>query len=187
MKRRRIIFIIPSQLNDSDSIWKDVLSVATFFKKVFSVFAEIWTVDDIPELNSDEYTSVKLKSTSLNSIKKVIEERNIDSQEAIVYTYGSWQHPTRLGFEMKRMGFKWVYNPFHGLKKAWSNNKFRSYWTLYEKSMVETADSIRVVDSTEMDDVKDLLPSFPRKKLISTNKKVSKPNFDGRKGNSCRK
>lgn len=74
--------------------------------------------------------------------------------ETIIVSHGSWLAPARVGYKLRKAGYKWIYAP-HGMLEAWSLNNQRLkklvYWNLKERWMVKNADMIRAVSKLEQE------------------------------------
>ncbi len=184
MDQRRIIFIIPPNLVPGDLIYSDINSIAGLYGTYHYYQPEVWSVgrpDFTPFL--DNIIQVPLHSTSLVYLKQMISERKLLANHTVVCTYGSWQHPTRLGYEMSRMGFHWVHHPFKELGHCWLDDKYRSYWTLYEKPMIEKAAILRTITFSEYCELSDLFPGKCTIKYIPIDLLPATPDLVAKNGN----
>jgi glycosyltransferase involved in cell wall biosynthesis len=73
-------------------------------------------------------------------------------EKTIVVSHGCWLAPTRLAYQLKKKGFRWIYTP-HGMLEPWSRNhkwfKKKIYFSLFEKKWSVHADSLRAVSKEE--------------------------------------
>jgi hypothetical protein len=74
-------------------------------------------------------------------------------------THGSWRFPTRWGYKLSRLGYKWIYLP-HGMLEPWSLRKHKLkksiYFSLFEIPMVRKADMVGGTSTPEFANLKKL-------------------------------
>jgi glycosyltransferase involved in cell wall biosynthesis len=91
-----------------------------------------------------------------SKIYTLFESMGLSQSNTVVMTHGAWQQPTKLGFALKRRGFKWVYVP-QGMLEPWSMRqkwlKKFLYFTLFEKRWASSASVIRAVSSNEQENL----------------------------------
>lgn len=162
----KIINILDNGTKINFGVWISAISTAKDLKKSFDIDSEIWFPEAENVLLDDSVTTVQLPSTSIPYLHQLIQERGLDPKEVIVQTHGSWRFSTKWGYEMKKMGFRWIYTP-HGMLNThgFETKKYKkiAYWNLMEKWLVKKADFVRVVSAQEGKEMQ---------KLTGTNTKI---------------
>ena len=155
MERQNILFLLPHWSNFGDIILRDIQSILSYAESNNFV-PKIWFASqawDCKELN--DVFQYSTGSTHLDYLKRVALTQNLQPENTIVCSYGSWQSTTKIGFGLKKLGFKWVHSPL-GVNNCFSNHDFINYWSLLEKPMISQADYIRSIDLLEYNQLMDL-------------------------------
>jgi glycosyltransferase involved in cell wall biosynthesis len=159
----RIVHIINSFSIGYVGIIKVATSTSKILKNTYSTTSEIWyPCEDYEVLSIDTKSTelVGLSATSIKELPNLIVERNLTPSDTIVVTHGSWRFPTKWGYKLSTLGYKWVYLP-HGMLEPWSLRKHRIkkfiYFSMFEKPMAREA---AIVGGTSTPEFKNLKKHF---------------------------
>jgi glycosyltransferase involved in cell wall biosynthesis len=154
----RIINIIDSVAPINIGIWNSVLVNAEQLRSA-SIESELW----FPEYDFDAGSACVrvLKKTSLSVLNDIVKTSNLKPKNHLIITHGLWHFPTRWGFHMKSLGFKWIFVP-HGMLEPWPLQqkwlKKKIYFNFVEKGLARNADVIRAVSRPEAINLRRLFP-----------------------------
>ena len=144
-------------------IWHAAIVNATHLH-LLGYEVELWFPKTSVEIPAD-VSAVMIADTKLDTLKRLIVERNLNPKTDVVITHGVWQFPTRWGSYLKSQGYKWVYVP-QGMLEPWPLQqkwlKKKIYFNFSEKNMVRKADLIRAVSTPEL---ANLIIKFPGKRI----------------------
>jgi glycosyltransferase involved in cell wall biosynthesis len=159
MKEVKTVINLVDQLSSVNfGIWHAAIASSSFLKELF----EVKTILVVPKsdfsFDKNAFPSVKLV------FLENLEAKNAQTffaqyspAETVVVSHGTWQFPTKWGFEAKKMGFHWVFTP-HGMLEPWSmsQKKWKKwlYFKLKEKPMALKADAIRAVGEPEAENLR---------------------------------
>jgi glycosyltransferase involved in cell wall biosynthesis len=108
--------------------------------------------------------AVSLNDTKIETLKRLVKERQLDPAIHIIITHGLWQFPTRWGHYLKSLGFKWIYVP-QGMLEPWPLRqkwlKKKIYFAIAERRMASKADLIRAVSKPELGNLRKFFPGSP--------------------------
>jgi glycosyltransferase involved in cell wall biosynthesis len=161
----RIIHLVDNAEMINYGVWNAAISNAEQLNDEH-IAVELWypgTANPAPVPVSVQ--QVKLAGTGIDTLKSLINTRDLDKEKDIIISHGCWQYPTRWGHYLKGQGFRWVYVP-HGMLEPWSMQQKRLkklvFFYLVERRMAVKADTIRAVSTTEQNN---LHAFFPKDKV----------------------
>lgn len=160
--QKRIINLIDSVDAINIGIWSSVI-VNSSLLPTASVRSELY----FPEARFEDKTvnAIQLSETSIKKLHEVIRNENLNADTDLIITHGLWHYPSRWGYNLKKMGFKWIYVP-HGMLEPWPLQqkwlKKKVYFNLIERRLAKHADLIRAVSKPE---AKNLARLFPGKRI----------------------
>ncbi|TWT83869.1 GDP-mannose:cellobiosyl-diphosphopolyprenol alpha-mannosyltransferase [Planctomycetes bacterium CA13] len=152
-----IINLVDDLTQVNFGIWNAAISTSPALKDAFGIRSEVWCVSPVAtEIPSSLESGVDrvcfVKSTKQNDIDEILRVSDANSNHCLVVSHGCWQGPTRLGFELKKRGFKWIYTP-HGMLEPWSVSQKRlrkkAYFHFIEGPRARAADIVRAVSAPE--------------------------------------
>lgn len=159
----RIVHIVNSFSIGYAGIIKVATSTSTILRNTYSTTSEIWfPCNDYECLSIDTKSTelVGLSATSVKELPNLIAKRNLTPSATIVVTHGSWRFPTKWGYKLSSLGYKWIYLP-HGMLEPWSLRKHRIkkliYFSIFEKPMARKA---AIVGGTSTPEFKNLKKHF---------------------------
>lgn len=89
-------------------------------------------------------------------LHQLLEEHQLSPADTVVVSHGCWLTPSRMGYKLSSLGFRWIYVP-HGMLEPWSLRqaplKKRLYFHVFEKRFFRKADRIRAVSKPEQDNL----------------------------------
>ena len=176
MERQTILFLLPNWNNNGSIILADIQSIIKRYANIQSFEPRIWYASnkwDNPALK--ELFQYTVGSTDKADLAEATATHGLTPSNTIICSYGSWQSTTKIGFGLRKMGFTWIHNPT-GLNNCFANEAFRSYWTLLEKPMIETANFIRSIDLKEYEHLKSLMGNS--KKIVFVPNAISVISLD---------
>lgn len=150
----RIINIVDNIEQVNFGIWNAATNTSDVLERKHGCQSEIWfeNTNRTTKHNFGSCTLTPINNTSLNEIKRLIENKNLKKTDTIIVTHGCWRFATHWGHAFKKLGFAWIYVP-HGMLEPWSMKqkkwKKRLYFNLIEKRMSLRADFVRAVGSPE--------------------------------------
>jgi glycosyltransferase involved in cell wall biosynthesis len=150
----KIINIVDNLDQVNMGIWKAAISTADILKRSYGHESFLISPPSPERSREDLHGLIHIPVNDLRSgkVKEIISEWKLDPSECIIATHGSWQYPSRWGYEFQRQGFKWVYTP-HGMLEAEDRNrkwwKKILYFHLFEKRFIRKAALVRAVSSPE--------------------------------------
>jgi glycosyltransferase involved in cell wall biosynthesis len=135
-------------------IWNAALSTANILRENYNVNSQLWYPSKgalPPDLN---YQVEYVPLDSLKRLPKI-------PDDSIIISHGAWRFPTRLGYNLKKSGYKWMYVP-HGNFEPWSIShkayKKYLYFSLIEHPLSLKADVVRAVSYPEMQRLQRMYP-----------------------------
>ncbi len=164
----RIINIVSGIAPIYTGLWQAAMSTAAYFRQE-GIDSEIWSPDA-----DDIETPAYLKGFTVRPIAKrfepdvkaLIHKANLNPIQDLIVTHGCWYEPTRIGFALKKMGFRWVVAP-QGMLDEWAMQQKwlqkRLYFTFFEKKALSQADILRGVSPIETARIKSF---FPKKEVV---------------------
>ena len=155
----RIINIVSGIAPIYTGLWQAAMSTAAYFRAE-GIDSEIWS----PDANEIE-TPTYLRDFTIRPIAKrfepdvkiLIQKANLNPAEDLIITHGCWYEPTRVGFALKKLGFRWIAMP-HAMLNEWAMEQKwlqkRLYFTFFEKRALANADILRGVSPKETERIK---------------------------------
>ena len=141
-------------------IWNAALFGSSYLNEKYKVKTCIIVCQRKESQSSVSVPVIFAEGSSATQIISKLNELKFNLSESILVTHGCWQRPTRLGYQLRKKGGKWIYSP-HGMLEPWS---LRNHWlkkTIYfhliEKKYFAKADGVRAVSKTEGINLKHLL------------------------------
>jgi glycosyltransferase involved in cell wall biosynthesis len=151
----RIINIVDSVSDVNYGIWHAAVVNAGLLNKN-GYFVELWYKDE-PATIPPDVIAVKFADTRINTLKEILNKRQLSSDTDVVVSHGAWHFPTRWGHYLKSIGFRWIYVP-QGMLEPWPLQqkwlKKKIYFLFVEKRMVKNADVVRAVSQPEKENLK---------------------------------
>lgn len=149
----KIVHIVTNLLKINFGIWNAAVFGSEYLNKHFRVSSFLWVCSDSQKMSIPGVDISYLdKRLSKDNILNQIQAWNLHHTNTIFVSHGCWQTPTRLGFKLQKMGFKWLYVP-HGMLEPWSmqHKKWKKflYFSLIEKRLTKKAHGIRAVSEVE--------------------------------------
>ncbi|MEZ4897635.1 MAG: hypothetical protein R2806_12400 [Saprospiraceae bacterium] len=169
MAKTRIINIIDKLTKINYGIWNAAINTSDILYKDYEIVTELWSFYVEYDLNIN-YNIAKYIQT--NKVKDIINLFQLNIEKDIIITHGSWRKPTKLGYQLRLLGFHWIYVP-HGMLEPWSIKqkmfKKKLYFHLFEKYYVSKASYIRAVGEKEMNHLKILFPNLCKRIICISN------------------
>jgi len=148
----RIINIIDRLDKVNFGIWNAAIATRSILKNKYGATSELWfpkPVAHTEDLNLSDIIPREINPSKIPGIKF--------DKNTIIVSHGCWQYPTRWGYELKKLGFKWVYVP-HGMLEPWCMSQKRLkkyfYFQLFEKRFAKNANYVRAVGKPEYGNLK---------------------------------
>lgn len=165
----KVINLVDNGSKLNYGVWISAISTAKYLRERYGVESEVWFPKIDEPLMSPDVETRQLEATDLSYISKLIADIGLKPKETIVQSHGSWRFPTRIGHFMHQAGFRWVYTP-HGMlnKHGFSIKPLKKwpYWMMFEKPMIQQADMVRVVSSSEKLDLLHYAPQLKHVTII---------------------
>jgi glycosyltransferase involved in cell wall biosynthesis len=164
----RIINIVMSTSPIFTGMWQAAMSTAAYFK-LEGIESEIWS-PDADEMETPQYllpyTKRSVAKLYESNIETLIQKAQLNPANDLIVTHGCWYEPTRIGYALKKRGYRWVAIP-HGVLDEWAMQqkwlKKRLYFTFFEKRALKQADILRGVSPIETKRIKSF---FPNKEVV---------------------
>ncbi|MEI9919967.1 MAG: glycosyltransferase [Bacteroidota bacterium] len=159
MKLHNVINIVADVSPVNFGVWK-AATVGAAFLRSHGVESSLWvTSGDVKNANSSLET-ISIDNFSVDQLAGLVKSKQLSPNETIIVTHGSWLKPTRFGYELAKVGFRWVYVP-QGMLEPWSFNqkklKKKIYYTLFENKFIQRATAVRAVSAIEQKNLNGLL------------------------------
>lgn len=159
MKLRNVINIVVNVSRVNFGVW-NAAAVGASYLKSNGVDSSFWVTSGEVANPDLPLETISISDFSNAKLAELIRSKNLTPDNTVIVTHGAWMKPTKLGYELARDGFKWVYVP-HGMLEPWSVNqrslKKKIYYSLFEKKFIQRASGIRAVSSNEQVNLKVLL------------------------------
>lgn len=151
-----IVHIVSTLKKINYGIWNVVLSNFEYFEK-----KEVKSFLITPDIQQE---SLDIIDKSLHPFLVEIDSKdiknyvisNFDKRNTILVTHGCWTFISKLGSELKNVGYKWVSYP-HGMLEPWAMQykkiKKFLYFNLIEKGRLKYADAVVAVGKPEFDNL----------------------------------
>jgi glycosyltransferase involved in cell wall biosynthesis len=161
---QNVVHIVNDRQPISMGIWRAALVATAFLNKSYAVKSFLVVCEAKNSEWEDLHENVPViwldNSKGLKDLREEFDLLRIEIDNTLVVTHGCWQRPTRLGFRLSKIGYKWIFNP-QGMLEPWSLSHHRwkkmIYYNLAEKWFIRRANGIRAVSHTENGNLKYLL------------------------------
>lgn len=132
-------------------IWQAAISTAPHLAERERISWLVFpATSEIPELPAIH--PLPVDDISADHLQDWIKAYDFTPQNTVVVTHGCWRFPTRWGYALKKLGFKWIYTP-QGMLEPWSMSQKRLkkwlYFYLLEYCYSRLADVVRAVSKPE--------------------------------------
>ncbi len=136
-------------------IWNAAIATAEILKNKYNISSQLWC--PLHQIDPQEVIPSSIELVKINSLK-ILPTPPTDS---IIVTHGCWRMPTRIGFQLRKMNYPWIYVP-HGMLEPWGmKQKFFikiPYFYLFEYPCSLNANCVRAVSVPEMSNLKKKYP-----------------------------
>jgi glycosyltransferase involved in cell wall biosynthesis len=175
-------------------IWNAAISTAKALQKQgFTSYLVFPAINEtIEKLALTDCSLIPLEKLDFKIFLNYLTEKQLTPENTVICTHGLWQFPTKFGYKLHKLGYKWVYTP-HGMLEPWAmeQKKWRKkiYFKLFELRQSIDAELVRAVSKPEDDHLRALYPEVlcipngfsPDTEIeISENKPIKKVLFMGR-------
>ncbi len=158
-----VIHLVTSVDKINFGIWNAAIFGWEYLAAQYKVTSLLWVTGHKTEQSlQPPITTVFLPEQAKNpqGFIEYLKSEFTNNEDIIIVTHGCWRLPTKLGFEAKKNGYRWIYVP-HGMLEPWSmkHRKWKKlfYFHLLEKRMGNKADIVRAVGSSEKTNLEPLL------------------------------
>lgn len=150
----QVIHIISSLSKINFGIWNAALFSSSWLLENFAINTRVWICEHSPDTveSLHDLQITYLDQQTLSDITFLLKEQSLTKDNSIFVSHGCWLQPTRLGHELSRLGFQWLYVP-HGMLEPWSlkQSKIKKflYYFFYEGRLNKAAARVRAVSEEE--------------------------------------
>lgn len=149
-----IVHIVSTLDKVNFGIWNAALFGSAFLKREYGWESCCWVCrppandDPVPE-TPVTYLTTGVSKGSLHALAK---KQGLDPKHTIVVSHGCWLAPSRVGYALSKLGYRWIHVP-HGMLEPWSMKQGRLkkmlYYLLLERKFILSATTVRAVSRPE--------------------------------------
>lgn len=148
----QVVHIISNLSQINFGIWNAALFPGKWLAENTGIRTRVW----VCEHNAGEaHIQIDYPITYLDQgtpLKQILKENSFAQNNTIFVSHGCWLTPTRIGYQLRKLDYAWLYVP-HGMLEPWSMNqgkvKKSVYYFLYEGRFNRAASRVRAVSEKE--------------------------------------